>query len=263
MTKVKYITIYLMLLSVFSWSQTNENSLINIHSINSLSDTASINNPQSGVLVYANSNQTTYQFNGNGWVEWYKFSTNNLASLINLTNNLGSNTCCNTTLDYVDCGSSSNCVGDTLRCGVIVSITNGVALVAAIDEYNFIPWFGGACPISYIGGSSTLDIVNNCPTDHNAATISYEYKPEGCQGNGQQWILPDTTQLNALETSMNIVNPIFELLGGKRVYTGNVYWALEELWAQQSFTKEIGGGTTEINKTQLRRIRPFTLVTVP
>lgn len=50
----------------------NGNTLIKIHNINLLSDTNTINNPAIGNLVFAVDKETTYIYNGTGWVVWYK-----------------------------------------------------------------------------------------------------------------------------------------------------------------------------------------------
>ena len=251
----------------------NESSLVNLHTINNLSDTSSINNPNQGSVLYVSNNNISYQYNGIKWVEWYKQGEveTNIDSLTVLINNITSTPCCNSAiLNHVVCSPPNTyCVGDTFSCGVVVHVTadQTEAWVVAPDEFIEVQWTSTTmCGLSYLGGTNitTLDIVNNCPTGVTAGRVAYEYQPEGCRGNGVQWELPHYNMLFQLEDEINTVEPILELIGAQKPFNGNLYWTVGEANAQSAFVKEYGNPTQiSTPKMEDRRVRPFTVIQLP
>lgn len=254
----------ILLIAKFSFGQTpNGASLVTVHSINNLSDTASIINPETGSLIYVVNDETSYQYNGVRWSVWYKMNVTNISQLVTLVNNFTIDVCCNLPIEPVDCGSATTCIGDILNCGVVVKVNSNNAWVVAPDDFNGVQWNGEICGNStYLGGAgiSTNQIVNACPNDVNAARLALEYKPDGCPT--QQWILPNSTMLSNLVSNLSTVNPILEFLGGKRVFVGDQYWTTEEQGTNNANQYIIGSGSSSITKTLERKVRPFAVVPI-
>lgn len=217
----------------------DEGRLLQVHSINNLGDTININNPIEGSLIYLSNAKSTFQKYSNGWRLWYQSEEVNIDSLEAIVNSFDSTNCC-LQYQYVNCGSATSCIGDTLNCGIVIDIntTNDTAVIVAVDEYEFIQQSNEFNSWAF---PSNLDISN--PNDQvsffsdvafqSAARapftgpVAINYNAGGC--SSQQWMLPTIDMALAMESNLTVVNSILHIMDKKKINVGDEYWLLNNV----------------------------------
>jgi hypothetical protein len=215
-----------------------EGRLLQVHSINNLGDTININNPIEGSLIYVSNTKSTFQKYSNGWRLWYQGEEINIDSLEAIVNSFDSTNCC-FQYQYVNCGSATSCIGDTVNCGIVIDInsTNDTVIIVALDEYEYIQqddqfqsWaFPSNSDISnpgqqasYFGGMS-----NSAERAVFSGPLAVNYKADGC--SSQQWILPTIDMALAMESNLTVVNAILHIMDKKKINMGDEYWLINNV----------------------------------
>lgn len=285
----KYVIIFvLQFMAWLSIAQIpEEGELLQIHSINNLSDTITISNPIEGSLVYVSNTKSTYQKYNTGWRLWYQSELVSIDSLQTIIDSYGDSTNCCLEYQYVDCGSAITCIGDTLNCGIVVDInaTNDTATIVAVDEYDFISeinyYSTGDVDLltTNVVELSNIDLFNN-PYDQNtyfnllaineifacvSARIATNYKSEGCPN--QQWMFPTIDMALALEESLPTINPILHIMNKEKIYIGDEYWLMNVIENDIFYGYFIQIGGTGANgpikrdfHNSRKKVRPMSIV---
>ena len=278
MTKI-YHLIFICFTVIYTSAQIpNQESLIGIHSINTLSDTSSINNPYEGSLVYVSDINVNYQYNGIKWDLWYKSiagptDIDSLTILVDEDVPI-SDTCClfepNT---YHNCTNppyptTNHCIGDTLHCGVITHIAPNEIWIMAPDEYIDVQWTPSGTGNTYygLGPANMQQVTNDCPDCYSAARICYEYEPEGCQNSNLDWTLPLFNMIYNIRPNFDLINSSLQIIDADNIYDLNLYWSSYDVPGGTEaivFQLNLGNpNAVNINTAKIleRRVRPFAVV---